>query len=152
MLRQRVITALVMAGLFLAGLALLSLPALALLFGMLVALGAWEWSRLAGWQSRSARVVYVLLLGALLGGLYHYCELADMPQRERVQPFLGLACLWWSFALLWVKGYPNSAVIWRSAAISPADLPAVTSSRPRLARRKPGRVSGVALPPAPCWQ
>tara|TARA_R110000823_G_scaffold210224_5_gene340466 strand:+ start:4277 stop:5080 length:804 start_codon:yes stop_codon:yes gene_type:complete len=106
-----------MAGLFLAGLALLSLPALALLFGMLVALGAWEWSRLAGWQSRSARVVYVLLLGALLGGLYHYCELADMPQRERVQPFLGLACLWWSFALLWVKGYPNSAVIWRSAAM-----------------------------------
>jgi phosphatidate cytidylyltransferase len=26
---------------------------------------------------------------------------------------LGLACLWWSFALLWVKGYPGSAVLWR---------------------------------------
>lgn len=117
MLRQRVITALVMAGIFLGGLVVLSLPLLALLFGLLVALGAWEWSRLSGWQSRIYRAAYVLLLVAVLAGLYHYCELAGLPQRERVQPFLGLACLWWSFALLWVKAYPNSAVIWRSVPL-----------------------------------
>ena len=28
--------------------------------------------------------------------------------------FLGLACLWWSLALLWVKGYPGSAAFWRN--------------------------------------
>ena len=39
------------------------------------------------------------------------------PSREQVQPFLGLACLWWSFALLWVKGYPGSAVLWRTRAM-----------------------------------
>ncbi|MEZ5567775.1 MAG: phosphatidate cytidylyltransferase [Halioglobus sp.] len=114
MLRQRVITALVMAGLFLAGLALLSLPALAAVFGVFVALGAWEWSRLAGWRAKPARAAYVAVLLALLVATYQYCELADMPQRERVQPFLGLACLWWSFALLWIRAYPNSAVIWRN--------------------------------------
>ncbi|MAT93353.1 MAG: phosphatidate cytidylyltransferase [Halioglobus sp.] len=113
MLRQRVITALVMAGLFLAALALLSLPLLALLFALLIALGAWEWSRLAGFNAVPARALYVAVIVAALGALYLYCRLWDAPQREWVQPFLGLACLWWCFALLWVKSYPGSALMWR---------------------------------------
>ena len=113
MLRQRVITALVMAGLFLAAPALLSLPLLALLFALLIALGAWEWSRLAGFNAVPARALYVAVIVAALGALYLYCRLWDAPQREWVQPFLGLACLWWCFALLWVKSYPGSALMWR---------------------------------------
>ena len=85
---------------------------LALLFGVIVALGGWEWSRLAGWENSLARIVYVLLLVAMMAGLYLYCGLDNGPARERVQPFLGLACLWWSFALLWVRSYPGSAVLW----------------------------------------
>mgnify|MGYP005854486235 CR=1 FL=1 len=114
MLRQRVVTALIMAGTFLAALALLSTPALALLFGAIMGLGAWEWSRLAGWRTPFARLVYVVMVGAVLAGLYVYCDLGGEPARAQVQPFLGVACLWWSFALLWVKSYPGSAVIWRN--------------------------------------
>lgn len=112
MLKQRVITALIMAGLFFSAVAYLSLPALALLFGALIAAGGWEWSRLAGWVSRVARVAFVALLVSLLVALYYYCQLGAQPSREQVQPFLGLACLWWSFALLWVKSYPSSAGLW----------------------------------------
>lgn len=134
MLRQRVLTALVMAALFLAALALLSLPLLALLFALLIALGAWEWSRLAGFRAAPARAVYVAVILAALGALYLYCRLWDAPQREWVQPFLGLACLWWCFALLWVKSYPGSALMWRGVpmrslmgllALAPAWLAAV---------------------------
>lgn len=114
MLKQRVITALILAGLFLAGIAYLPLPGLALAFGILVALAAWEWSGLAGWHHRLARALYVLLVLIALGAIYHYGQLGDRPLRAQVQPLLGLACLWWSFALLWVKGYPESAVLWRS--------------------------------------
>ncbi len=114
MLRQRVVTALIMAGLFLAGIALLPLPWLALIFGILIAMGAWEWSRLAGWSSPPARALYVLFIAAALLALYYYCQLGLAPRREQVQPFLGLACLWWSLALLWVRSYPGSAVFWRS--------------------------------------
>lgn len=114
MLRQRVITALILAGLFLSAVAFLPLPGLALLFGVIVAAGAWEWSRLSGWRATPARVAYVLLLAAALAALYVYCSLGHAPQRQQVQPFLGLACLWWSFALLWVRGYPASAVLWNS--------------------------------------
>ncbi len=114
MLRQRVVTALIMAGLFLAGIALLPLPWLALIFGVLIAMGAWEWSRLAGWSTPPARALYVLFIVAALVALYYYCQLGLAPRREQVQPFLGLACLWWSLALLWVRSYPGSAVFWRS--------------------------------------
>lgn len=114
MLKQRVITALIMAGLFLAAVVFLSLPWLALLFGILVCLGAWEWSRLSGWESALARGLYVLVLAAVLGLLYQYCQLGGAAPREQVQPVLGVACLWWSLALLWVKAYPASAVFWRT--------------------------------------
>lgn len=120
MLKQRVMTAMVMAGLFLAAIAYLPLPGLALLFGFLVALGAWEWSSLAGWHKPAARAIYVLFVIAALGVIYVYGQLGASPSREQVQPVLGLACLWWSFALLWVKGYPDSAVLWRSVAVRSA--------------------------------
>lgn len=117
MLRQRVITAIIMAGLFLSAVAFLSQAWLALLFGVLVCLGGWEWSRLCGWESNPSRALYVLVLAAVMGFLYHYCQLGGAPVRAQVQPFLGLACLWWSLALLWVKGYPGSAVFWRTRAM-----------------------------------
>jgi phosphatidate cytidylyltransferase len=123
-----------MAGLFLAAIIFLPLPGLAAVFAVLVAAGGWEWSRLAGWNSVSARGLYVLVLCACLAGLYVYCRLGEAPVKEQVQPFLGLACLWWSFALLWVKSYPMSAVLWRTVfmrslmgllILSPAWLAAV---------------------------
>ena len=117
MLKQRVITALVMAGIFLAAITLLPLPGLALLFAVLIAMGAWEWSRLAGWSAPVARAMYVLVIGACLLAVYKHCQLEGQPLREQVQPFLGLACLWWSFSLLWIKGYPGSAALWRNRAM-----------------------------------
>jgi len=117
MLRQRVLTALVMAGLFLAAVTWLTLPALAVALALLVALGAWEWARLAGWVAVSARALYVVLLLVLLAALYRLCGLGTSPSLEQVQPVLGMAGLWWAFALLWVKGYPGSAAIWRSVAL-----------------------------------
>ncbi len=117
MLKQRVITALIMAGLFVASIVYLPLPGLALLFGILIGLGAWEWSRMAGFSNPMVRAIYVLLVLAGLVAVYLYCHLGDAPSREMVQPFLGVACLWWSFALLWIKSYPDSAIFWRNTAM-----------------------------------
>lgn len=114
MLRQRVITALAMAGLFLGAVLFLPLAGLAVVFGVVVCLGAWEWSRLAGWCSLPAKMAFLVLLVALLVALYGYSGLGRGPSRDQVQPLLGVACLWWSFSLLWVKSYPASAVLWHS--------------------------------------
>ncbi|MEP4484120.1 MAG: phosphatidate cytidylyltransferase [Halioglobus sp.] len=120
MLKQRIITGIAMALLFLAGVIWLPLPALALAFAIAVSLGAWEWSRLAGWTSVFARAAYVALLSAIMVTLYIQVGLGETPAREKVQPFVGLACLWWSFAVLWIKSYPASAVIWRSVIMRSA--------------------------------
>jgi len=60
------------------------------------------------------RTGFVVLFLLCTVALYAYCDLGGEPRRDRVQPFLGLACLWWTFALLWIRGYPHSAVLWRS--------------------------------------
>ena len=112
MLKQRIITALIMAGAFLAAVLLLPFQWLALVLAVLVAAGGWEWSRLAGWEAPLVRGMFVLVLCACMAWLYIYCEFAGEPSREQVQPVLGLACLWWSFALLWVRSYPASAPLW----------------------------------------
>ncbi len=114
MLRQRVITGLIMVAGFLAAIAFVPVPGLALLFGLVVGLGGWEWARLAGWTSPVTRVLYVLVLLGVMAGLYYTCDLGGSPQVKDVQPFLGLACLWWSVALLWVKAYPASGLLWGS--------------------------------------
>ncbi|MEE4279631.1 MAG: phosphatidate cytidylyltransferase [Halieaceae bacterium] len=113
MLRQRVVTALLMAGLFLAGVYFLPLPVLAFLFAVVVALGAWEWGPLAGLQGTLGRTLYTALVLVGAGALYLSAGLGGSPSREQVQPVLGLAGLWWCFALLWVKSFPASAVFWR---------------------------------------
>lgn len=117
MLKQRIVTALAMAGLFLAAVLFLPLLWLAFMLGVVVCLGGWEWARLAGWHSALSRGLFVLVLGVALAALFVYADLGLAPQREQVQPVLGIACLWWSFSLLWVKSYPASAVLWRSRAV-----------------------------------
>ena len=114
MLKQRIITGLILAGGFLAAVLLLPNPALAAAFAAILGLGAWEWARLSGFEGAVARTLYVVLVLAAMAALYWHAYLDGEPRLEDVQPFLGLACLWWSFAVLWVRGYPGSAVLWRT--------------------------------------
>jgi phosphatidate cytidylyltransferase len=117
MLKQRVITGLVLVAGFLAAIVFVPLSGLAVIFGIIVVLGGWEWARMAGWQSSVSRGLYAIILAAILGGLYLYCDLGSSPEDSQVQPFLGLACLWWSVAMLWVKSYPASGALWGNMAM-----------------------------------
>lgn len=117
MLRQRVVTALLMAGAFLAGVYWLPAHVLGAVFAFIVALGAWEWAPMAGLASSRARVIYMILLVVGVAFAFSYTEFGASLERERLQPLLGLACLWWCFALLWVKSFPGSARIWGSRYI-----------------------------------
>ncbi len=89
MLKQRVLTGLVMAIGLIAAVGLLSLPFLALAFAVILGVAAWEWALLAGMQSMGQRLacVAVALLGA--GFLYQYCKLGTTADLSRVQPLLG---------------------------------------------------------------
>ncbi|BCD84335.1 phosphatidate cytidylyltransferase [Pseudomonas solani] len=104
MLKQRIITALVLLPIALGGFFLLDGGAFALFIGLVVSLGAWEWARLAGFGAQPARVGYAALVAALLFGLYQVPALAPW--------VLAAGILWWVAATLLVLGYPASSRYW----------------------------------------
>ena len=108
MLKQRIITALILLPIALCGFFLLEGSGFALFIGLVVTLGAWEWARLAGFEAQPARVVFAAVVAVLLFGLYLFPDLAPW--------VLGAAVLWWAAATFLVLTFPQSAVHWSSIA------------------------------------
>ena len=108
MLKQRIITALILLPVALCGFFLLEGAGFALFIGLVVSLGAWEWARLAGFEAQSARVAFAAVVAGLLFFLYLSPGLA---------PFvLGAAVLWWCLATYLVLSYPRTSELWSSLA------------------------------------
>jgi phosphatidate cytidylyltransferase len=116
MLKQRVITAIVLAIIFL--IALFGLPAgyFSFFIGAVLLIGAWEWSNLSGFGALWQRVIYVLVLLVLLiaTSVYLGFEGEASPQLNSlaIRDLLIVGCGWWALALLLVQGYPSSGVLW----------------------------------------
>lgn len=113
MLKQRVITGIILAVCFIS--ALFALPSIGftLVMGGVVAYASWEWSRLAGLKAIVPRFLYVLAvvcLGAVLAVYLGFDSASLLTENFRF--LLVLACTWWALALLWVQGYPSSAILW----------------------------------------
>ncbi len=111
-LKQRIVTAIVLAGFLIAALVYLSLIQVAVIFGAVLLLAGWEWSRLAGLLSNATRSAYVVMVLISVVALYVFCGFHATPDSDRIQSVFGVACLWWAIALLWLMGYPNSAQLW----------------------------------------
>lgn len=103
---MRVLTALGLAPL--ATWAILALPTayLGLVLLCVIAVGAWEWAGLSGFQAPLARSLYVLVLLAPLALLWAWVPDARYP-RALVWPVLAVAVLGWLVAWLAVRRYPS---------------------------------------------
>ncbi|HSC46898.1 MAG TPA: phosphatidate cytidylyltransferase [Gammaproteobacteria bacterium] len=99
MLKQRVITALILAALVLA-LILLAPPWLFVAsMAALLMVGAWEWSALSGYGGREARAAYTLLFG-FLAGFTQFFAVYTCYRAEMLLCTLG--AVWWLFDLGWL--------------------------------------------------
>lgn len=112
MLKQRILTAVVFAGLVL-GVVLAAPPWLTMaLFALLVLGGALEWSALAGMSEWSLRVLHVVLTGVVMAlGLYALGSVA-YPEAERLVTLIGPVLMFWVLAALAVKAYPAGVEVW----------------------------------------
>ncbi|PBQ07601.1 phosphatidate cytidylyltransferase [Pseudomonas congelans] len=107
MLKQRIITALILLPIALCGFFLLTGMYFALFIGVVVVLGAWEWARLAGFAAQSMRIGYAAVVAVLLFLMYL------LPGLE---PWvLVAAVIWWGVATFLVLTYPDSSSHWASA-------------------------------------
>ncbi|WP_051234839.1 phosphatidate cytidylyltransferase [Marinimicrobium agarilyticum] len=123
MLKQRVLTAIVLAAVFLLALIYLPGPLFSAFAATVTLIGAWEWANLSGWTRAWQRALYVLLAGFVMVSAAYYLEIHTLPeaggaldesQRLAFRNILVAGCLWWAVALLWVQGYPSSALLWHS--------------------------------------
>lgn len=114
MLKQRVLTALMLGSLVIW--AVFALPAIpfALLLASVVSIGAWEWTRLAGIQSSLGRGYYVLVLILTMLLLWY-----GMQQVSWVLPvLLSIVLCWWLLGLVWILRYVGAHKRRESVSIS----------------------------------
>lgn len=116
MLKQRVITAIILTIVFLVALFGLSLTYFSLFMGAVVLVGAWEWANLSScgalWQ-RLAYVVFIAAILMLVCWLIGFCTAEQQGFNVAVvKSLLIVAVAWWALALLLVQGYPSSAILW----------------------------------------
>lgn len=102
MLRQRVITALLLAPVALLVILWLPHEVTALVFALLVVAGAWEWSAFPGFTSFAGRAAYVAFIAMCVLLLGYVANV-----RQHADEIVVLACAWWFVALLWVAWLPT---------------------------------------------
>ena len=107
MLKQRIITALILLPLILGAIFYLDTPWFALAIAVPVALGAWEWANIMGIESTPARLPFVALVLASMGLVYII----------HLDLVLYLSCLWWAAAVWLVKAYPDKTATWESPPV-----------------------------------
>lgn len=116
MLKQRVITAVVLLVLILS--VLFAMPKMAFQYLLIsfFALAAWEWADLSGFSKSFQRIGFAVLVAAALVYLVNFLGFQTAfntsPYKDAIKDITHAGALFWALALLWVKGYPTSASIW----------------------------------------
>ena len=112
MLRQRVITALILAGALISTLLFAPFPVQAILFTLVAAAGAWEWAALVGAHGTFSRLAYSAVIPLLCGALWMGLALDSPEVAFRARPWLAAAALFWSAMLLGLKYYSAGRGLW----------------------------------------
>jgi phosphatidate cytidylyltransferase len=107
MLRERVITSLVLAP-FLLWIVIGAPPAVTVpVIAVAILVGAWEWAQFCGFTRLWKRIAYVLAIGATMVLAWHLGE-----SRQGRSGVWTVAVLWWGIAFVWLAFAPlriNSA-------------------------------------------
>jgi phosphatidate cytidylyltransferase len=102
MLRTRIVTAVILACILLAGLFLLPAPWAVLAFGAVFTIGAWEWAAFGALRRAPYRIAYAAGMAVLMFIAWRWSE-----NPGHLMLLLGAACLWWLMALLWLCLVPS---------------------------------------------
>jgi len=107
MLISRVLTALVLLPLAIYGILFLSNDSFAIVFGLILLLGAYEWAGFAKFSSKLAKITLVLVVAIALYSLWL------MNSALSPQVMSAVVAVFWLFNLILVFAYPRSAAVWK---------------------------------------
>jgi phosphatidate cytidylyltransferase len=109
-LKQRVITAFFLLLVSLIAILFFPVTWFQLSFLVVLCLGAWEWSQLAGLQHRAVRLAYTAWFVPILYLLLHVSS-----QVSKV--LLSVSVVGWLFALAFICLYPRNSQIWKNLLV-----------------------------------
>ena len=112
MLKQRIITGVLLATVFFCS--LLFKPLFVSLISLILLVGAWEWAGLADLRQPAHRLLYVCITALLLLLVSFIANISPQLTMdvEVIRYLLLISVSWWALSLLWIQGYPSSAVLW----------------------------------------
>ena len=126
-MKQRIITALIIAPLAIAGIFLLPLKFFMLFCAAIYLLASKEWGAFVGTKAASV-VFYTFAL--LLGATLFFMPVEQLWLQGEINPVLHngliLGALWWCLSLLLVISYPKTATLWKNSKIVKAIMGLLT--------------------------
>ncbi|CCQ09621.1 Phosphatidate cytidylyltransferase [Pseudoalteromonas luteoviolacea B = ATCC 29581] len=122
MLKQRILTSAVLAPLALLLVFYTPLAQFSFIAGLIVLLGAWEWSAFMGLQTKRARGGYTLLVAAILGALHLHWPIERLwldngTLIADANYVFTLAFAWWLVATFLIVKYPRMSSAWSEGLV-----------------------------------
>lgn len=116
MLKQRLITALVLIPLALYCVFAVSLEAFSLAILVVITAGAWEWAPLMGLRRLASKLAYTASVAVVLAVLMVWVPVSDIWHDGQLHPLYYVIVVagfgWWIVATLLTLNYPNSRRLW----------------------------------------
>lgn len=108
MLKQRLLTAIILIPLLVWGILQLPTPYLAMVLALFILQGSWEWGGMMKYRSPAAHVVFLLVVAVCMAAVWFYLDRGTTDWLAI--PVISL--FWWLTATVWVLTYPKSASRW----------------------------------------
>jgi phosphatidate cytidylyltransferase len=120
-LKQRIITALILAPLALFAILYLPLFSFQIMIALVMGLGAWEWSSMSGMTRTFTKSAYAALIVAIcmiLSILLPTDLIWYQGQLNNLYVYvLSVAAIWWVVSLAMIIAYPNYSSVWYTSKI-----------------------------------
>ena len=107
MLKQRVITGLLLVVVVIPAILYLPFKAFSVATTCLMLFAAWEWGILIGCKKKICRFIYVICVGLMMFLALH----------SPIMPILYAGLIWWLIALYFIFQYPKKTQLWSSGVI-----------------------------------
>jgi phosphatidate cytidylyltransferase len=119
MLKQRIITALVLAPAAILAILFLSVDAFQLVVAVVMGLGAYEWGNMSGLIQRRMKLVFTIIISAICVGLSLWVPASQIWQQGQLHDvffwILAAASVWWAYSLIMVIIYPKASAFWQQS-------------------------------------
>ncbi|MFT4939216.1 MAG: phosphatidate cytidylyltransferase [Paraglaciecola sp.] len=121
MLRQRIITALILAPLALTAILFLPLFSFEIAIAIVMGLGAWEWANMSGLCSLRTKSTYTAIVVGICLGLIYLLPVDMIWNQGQLNALyryiLGVAVIWWIVSLGMIIVYPKLSSIWHTSRL-----------------------------------